>query len=86
MVNAGIALTKVHVCISMGPLSTEMMMIYCSAVAVCEDWTFGNDCINNCSGNCLDDSPCNKQTGYCEGGCKPGYTNAVCNKRKVYWY
>ena len=80
MVNAGYAVTEVHASIAMGPLSNEKI-INCFAVVVCEDGTFGYDCINNCSGNCLDDSPCNKQTGHCEGGCKPGYTNVLCNKR-----
>ena len=47
----------------------------------CVNGTYGNNCVYNCSGNCLNDSPCNRQTGYCEGGCKPGYTNAFCNER-----
>ena len=45
--------------------------------------TYGNNCVHNCSGNCLDDSPCNRQTGQCDMGCKPGYTNALCNERKL---
>lgn len=49
----------------------------------CEDGTYGYDCTNNCSGHCLKDSPCNKQTGHCSGGCKPGYTNSNCNKGKI---
>ena len=48
---------------------------------VCENGTYGNNCVNNCIGNCLDDSPCNRQTGHCEGGCKPGYTDALCKQR-----
>ena len=48
---------------------------------VCENETYGENCVHNCSGNCLNDSPCNRQTGHCEGGCKPGYTKALCNKR-----
>ena len=28
------------------------------------------------------DSACNKQTGHCDGRCKPGYTNAFCSKGK----
>ena len=88
MVNSGYmyALTKVNVRISIDPLSKtkkKMIIIYCFAVAVCEDGTFGYGCIKNCSGNCLEESLCNKQTGHCEGGCKPGYTNALCNKRNL---
>lgn len=46
----------------------------------CEDWTYGYKCVNNCSGHCLHNSVCNKQTGHCNGGCSPGYTNDDCSK------
>lgn len=36
--------------------------------------------MNNCCGNCLNNSPCNKQTGHCDKGCKPGYTNVFCSE------
>lgn len=49
-------------------------------VTECDDGTFGDDCINNCSAHCLNNSLCNKQTGHCERGCKPGYTNDDCKK------
>ena len=49
-------------------------------IEACKDGTFGHGCINNCSGQCVDDSPCNKQTGHCNGGCKPGYTDVYCNE------
>ena len=55
-------------------------------VVECRNWTYGNNCVHNCSGNCLNDSTCNKQTGHCDRGCKPGYTNALCNKRKWKYY
>ena len=45
--------------------------------------TYGKNCVHNCSGNCLNDSPCNTQTGHCDMGCKPGYTNVLCNERKL---
>ena len=47
---------------------------------VCKDGTYGHNCVYNCSGNCLNDSPCNRQNGHCEEGCKPGYANVLCNK------
>ena len=50
---------------------------------VCEDGTYGSNCVQNCSGNCLNDSLCNKETGHCEAGCNPGYTNALCNQGKL---
>lgn len=49
---------------------------------VCDDGTFGYDCIGKCSTNCLNELPCNKKTGHCENGCNPGYTDNDCSKRK----
>ena len=49
----------------------------------CRDGAYGYSCVNNCSGHCMNDSPCNKQTGHCDKGCKPGYTNAFCRKGKT---
>lgn len=48
----------------------------------CNDGTYGYSCTNICSGHCLNDSPCNKRSGHCDGGCNPGYTNIDCNKGK----
>uniref|UniRef100_K1PJI1 Scavenger receptor class F member 2 n=1 Tax=Magallana gigas TaxID=29159 RepID=K1PJI1_MAGGI len=47
----------------------------------CGDGTYGYGCVNNCSGHCLNDSPCNKQTGYCDRGCNPGYKDDKCSKQ-----
>ena len=52
----------------------------------CEHGTYGNNCVHNCSGNCLNDSPCNRQNGHCEHGCKPGYSKPLCDKRMQYWF
>lgn len=52
-------------------------------ITECDDGTYGYDCLHNCSGQCLNDFPCNKQNGYCEKGCKPGYTTDNCSKGKV---
>lgn len=49
-------------------------------VTVCNNGTYGFDCAYNCSGHCLHNSPCNKTTGNCEGGCEPGYTDENCRK------
>lgn len=51
-------------------------------VVDCDDSTYGYDCINNCSGNCLNGSLYNKQTGHCEKGCNSGYTSKDWSKRK----
>lgn len=50
------------------------------SVLVCDDGAYGYNCVNNCSGHCLRDSPCNIHTGHCDRGCKPGYTNSNCSK------
>lgn len=51
-------------------------------ITECSDGTYGYNCVNKCSGHCLNDSSCNKQTGQCDGGCKPGYKDADCRKSK----
>lgn len=53
-------------------------------VTECDDGTYGYDCLHNCSGHCLNNSPCNKHTGHCELGCKPGYTNVFCSDSHYY--
>lgn len=45
----------------------------------CPTGTFGLDCGYNCSGHCIDDIPCDKTTGRCDSGCKPGYTGELCD-------
>lgn len=45
----------------------------------CPIGTFGSDCGHNCSGHCIDDIPCNRTTGRCDSGCKPGYTGELCD-------
>ncbi|XP_065938529.1 multiple epidermal growth factor-like domains protein 10 [Magallana gigas] len=35
--------------------------------------------VNNCSGHCLNNSPCNKHTGHCDKGCNQGYTGNNCS-------
>lgn len=48
-------------------------------VLECDDGKYGYNCTYNCSGHCLSDSTCNKQTGHCDGGCEPGYTAKDCS-------
>lgn len=52
-------------------------------VLECADGTYGYNCTKICSGHCLNNSPCNKQNGYCDKGCNPGYTNVDCSKSKL---
>lgn len=55
---------------------------YTFFVSECDDGTYGFDCVHNCSGHCLNDSPCEKHNGQCKNGCNSGYTNLLCNERK----
>lgn len=52
-------------------------------VKECDDGRYGYNCVNTCSGNCLDGAPCDKETGYCLVGCKQGYTYENCSKGKT---
>lgn len=49
-------------------------------VTECIDGTYGYKCVHNCSGQCVNNSPCDKQTGHCGRGCNPGYTDSYCSK------
>lgn len=55
-------------------------------VTECDDGTYGYNCVNNCSGHCLSEFSCNKQTGQCDRECNPGYTNSDCSKSKLFPY
>lgn len=46
----------------------------------CDNGTYGYNCANNCSGHCLNGSPCNINSGHCDRGCAPGYNFVDCNK------
>lgn len=50
----------------------------CVPVLECVDGTYGYACVKNCSGHCQNESSCNKQTGYCDRGCNPGYSDNDC--------
>lgn len=61
-----------------------LVKLYCPKFAFveCDNGTYGYYCVHSCSGHCLNGSICNKQTGHCDMGCDPGYTDNDCNKRK----
>uniref|UniRef100_A0A8W8NPK4 protein-tyrosine-phosphatase n=1 Tax=Magallana gigas TaxID=29159 RepID=A0A8W8NPK4_MAGGI len=52
----------------------------------CLNGTFGLNCQFNCSGNCLDEEPCNSTDGTCTS-CSPGWDTVWCNKTcDATWY
>lgn len=55
----------------------------------CPIGTFGPDCLYNCSGHCLHnvgDDTCNRTTGRCNTGCKPGYIGELCEKGLIAYF
>lgn len=58
--------------------------MYFNAAIECADGTYGYACVNNCSGHCMNGSLCNKQTGHCDKGCNPGYTNRDCSRGVIF--
>jgi hypothetical protein len=55
--------------------------LFCFNRVECDNGRFGPNCIYTCSGNCLNDLPCNKSTGTCQS-CKAGYAGDLCNNSK----
>lgn len=45
---------------------------------------YGNDCSKQCSTNCDVTSRCDRFTGECDGGCKPGWTGIICDQGKCF--
>lgn len=46
----------------------------------CHPGTYGPNCLQTCSGNCLNNSTCNRTNGTCDMGCGSGYTGDLCDK------
>lgn len=46
----------------------------------CPPGTYGDACVHNCIGHCLIDVICNRTTGRCDQGCKPGYIGELVTK------
>lgn len=61
-----------------------MMCVYVSKnIAECQPGYYGKNCTYMCSGNCLhDNNRCDRFTGQCNSGCKPGWTGNICYQRK----
>ncbi|ESO87364.1 hypothetical protein LOTGIDRAFT_175960, partial [Lottia gigantea] len=45
----------------------------------CPTRTYGRNCLQLCSNNCLN-LECNNMNGICIGGCKPGFKSELCNQ------
>lgn len=52
-------------------------------IAECQPGYYGNNCTYICSRNCLHDYICDRFTGHCKSGCKPGWAGDRCNQRKT---
>lgn len=52
--------------------------IYIQCFTACPPNSYGPNCVYTC-GYCSDDIPCNRTTGKCDRGCKPGYTGELCD-------
>lgn len=51
-------------------------------VVVCDSGHYGKNCSAQCSINCNISNRCDRVTGKCEGGCKPGWTGFHCDQGK----
>lgn len=49
---------------------------------VCNNQTFGDNCVHQCDRHCINDEPCNKRDGTCEQ-CSLGWAGKFCNTSKI---
>lgn len=61
-------------------ITTIRFGIFKLTVVVCGSGYYGEDCRQLCSINCNFTTHCNKVTGQCEGGCKPGWKGSKCDQ------
>lgn len=48
-------------------------------ITECMAGYYGKDCLKQCSTSCA--SSCNRISGHCDHGCKPGWAGNACNKK-----
>ena len=60
-------------------ISVSLCILLMIFFVACKNGTYGVQCRNECSGNCLNNEPCNKITGNCET-CLPGWKEPLCNE------
>lgn len=46
----------------------------------CRIGFYGYNCSYQCRSNCFIENLCDRFTGYCTGGCKPGWTGQMCDQ------
>lgn len=48
-------------------------------ITECMAGYYGKDCLKQCSTSCA--SSCNRISGHCDHGCKPGWAGNACDKK-----
>ena len=51
--------------------------------AECPQGLFGENCQQYCSKHCVISGKCDRVTGHCIDGCKPGWKPAQCDQSKI---
>lgn len=51
----------------------------------CRDGFYGKTCSHQCSKNCYVTRRCDKITGKCDEGCKPGWRTDTCDQSNTFW-
>lgn len=50
----------------------------------CSLGRFGTGCQFPCSGNCINNDPCNHTNGSCDRGCAVRWSGPLCNQSEAY--
>lgn len=54
------------------------------SILECSSGYYGKNCENRCSENCYMTGRCDRVTGQCNRGCKPGWTTKTCKQSRYF--
>lgn len=57
------------------------MLFFC--ITECKKGWYGDNCTQQCTAHCKDNTTCNHVTGLCDEGCDKGWKGYMCDKGSI---